>query len=133
MDILKNQDLWNRIAGFPLDDPSSLFPYSKKLATEQNWTEDLALRVIAEYKKFLYLAIAEPDGASPSPIVDEAWHLHITYTEGYADFCTAVAGRFIHHHPSKGGAEEKERHKKWYAQSLDNYAKHFDYKPQSII
>ena len=133
MDILKNQDLWNRIAAFPLDDPNSLYSFSKKLTAEQHWTEDFCLRTVAEYKKFLYLALAEPDGASPSPIVDEAWHLHITYTEGYANFCRAIAGRFLHHHPSKGGAGEKERHEKWYARTLNNYVKHFGYAPPRDI
>ena len=133
MDILKNQDLWNRIAAFPLDNPNSLYPFSKKLTAEQHWTEDFCLRTVAEYKKFLYLALVEPDGASPSPIVDEAWHLHITYTEGYANFCIAIAGRFLHHHPSKGGAGEKERHEKWYAQTLNNYVKHFGYEPPRDI
>lgn len=36
---------------------------------------------------------------APSPEVDEAWHQLILFTEDYAKYCAAVAGRFIHHLP----------------------------------
>ena len=104
-------ELWHKIATFKLDDPISEFPFSKKLAQENKWTEDFALRVIAEYKKFVFLCATLPDGASPSPIVDEAWHLHLTYTQNYwNDFCPNVLGFQLHHHPSKGGKNEAQKH-----------------------
>ena len=133
MEILKNLELWQRIAAFPLDDPNSAHPFSKKLMTEQRWSENDTLRVIAEYKKFIYLAIVEPNGASPSKDVDDVWHLHITYTEGYAQFCQATAGRFLHHHPSKGGETEHLRHKTWATDTLQNYYKHFGYAPPKDV
>ena len=133
MEILKNLELWQRIAAFPLDDPNSTHPFSKKLRDEQKWSENDTLRVIAEYKKFIYLAIVEPNGASPSRDVDEVWHLHITYTEGYARFCDATAGRFLHHHPSKGGETEHLRHKNWANDTLQNYYKHFGYTPPNDV
>ena len=133
MEILKHLELWQRIAAFPLNHPNSAHPFLKKLMTEQTWSENKALRTIAEYKKFIYLAIVEPNGASPSKAVDEVWHLHITYTEGYAQFCETTAGRFLHHHPSKGGEAEYLRHKTWASDTLENYEKHFGYAPPSDI
>jgi hypothetical protein len=34
-----------------------------------------------------------------SPKVDTIWHTHILFTKEYANFCTTVFGRFIHHTP----------------------------------
>lgn len=125
----KHIDLWQKIAFFNLDDPNATLSFSKKLASEQKWTHDDTQRAIAEYKKFIFLAIVEPKGASPSHKVDEVWHLHITYTENYAAFCQSVLGRFLHHQPSKGGSTELHKHNAWYDDTLKAYCKHFETPP----
>ena len=38
--VLKNVNLWERIQGFSLDAENSTFPFSKKLAKEENWSLD---------------------------------------------------------------------------------------------
>ena len=127
-------ELWQKIATFKLDDPIAEFPFSKKLAQENKWTEDFALRVIAEYKKFVFLCATLPDGASPSPIVDEAWHLHLTYTQNYwNDFCPNILGFQLHHHPSKGGKNEAQKHNDWYRTTLENYIHIFEEIPPTDI
>jgi hypothetical protein len=32
-------------------------------------------------------------------VIDEMWHLFITYTVNYAEFCNRMFGRFLHHVP----------------------------------
>lgn len=42
---------------------------------------------------------------SPSPQVDVGWHAFVLHTRDYMEFCTRVAGRFIHHTPTAGAEE----------------------------
>ncbi|MGG7552234.1 hypothetical protein ACQ7CX_16625 [Chryseobacterium arthrosphaerae] len=42
--LLKDESLWNRIQGFSLDAPDADFPFSKKLAKEENWSLDFTRR-----------------------------------------------------------------------------------------
>lgn len=69
--ILQNDPLWKRIQHFSLDHPDADFPFSKKLAKEENWTSSFTAKAIEEYKKFVYLCCTLPNGASPSGIVDK--------------------------------------------------------------
>ena len=81
-------ELWQKIEAFVLDDPYSNFPFSKKLEKENNWSPGFAARAIEEYRKFIYLCCIAPTGASPSDAVDKVWHLHLTYTQNYwISFC----------------------------------------------
>lgn len=89
--LLKDESLWNRIQGFSLDAPDADFPFSKKLAKEENWSLDFTRRAIEEYKKFVYLCCILPNGASPSKIIDKVWHMHLIYTQSYwEDFCPNI-------------------------------------------
>ena len=125
---------WQRIAAFKLDDPQAARPFSKKLAEENKWTEHDTLRVIAEYKKFVFLCITLPNGASPSPTIDEVWHLHLTYTDSYWNqFCPHVLETPLHHHPSKGGGNETQKHEDWYRQTLIGYIETFGHIPPNDI
>jgi uncharacterized protein (TIGR04222 family) len=129
----ENQNLWLKVARFPLNDPNAAYPFSAKLAHTQGWSEDKTLRVIAEYKKFMFLCMTAPNGASPSQEVDECWHLHLTFTSNYAAFCAETSGKFIHHNPSKGGTTEHHRHIDWYDETLKNYVATFQQLPPSDI
>src|SRR3982750_3468300 len=111
--------LWEGIKNFQIDDPSASIKFSNKLASKNHWSGDYTQRVIEEYKKFIFLSCISPSGAAPSKAVDEAWHLHLTYTYSYWKiFCGQTLGREIHHYPSKGGHSEDERHIDWYQQTL---------------
>lgn len=126
MQTEQQKQLWNRIQQFAIDDPLASVKYSDKLAHHNAWSKEYTVRVIEEYKKFIFLCCVLPQGASPSKPVDEAWHLHLTYTHNYwKEFCNGVLGREIHHYPSKGGPEEKEKHLSWYNSTLDAYQKIF--------
>jgi uncharacterized protein (TIGR04222 family) len=128
------RELWEKIQNFQLDDPTSAFPFSKKLSKENNWATAFTHRAIEEYKKFIFLCCISPTGASPSAIVDEVWHLHLTYTDSYwIMFCKHTLQKDIHHHPSKGGETENEKHINWYENTLQLYEATFDMKPPGDI
>jgi hypothetical protein len=127
-------NLWQKIAHFKLNDPQAARPFSQKLQEENNWSEEKTLRVIGEYKKFLFLCATLPNGASPSPTVDIAWHLHLTYTDSYWNqLCDRTLNFPLHHHPSKGGADERKKHDNWYVNTLIAYIDAFGHIPPDDI
>ncbi|PIF43791.1 hypothetical protein CLU96_0707 [Chryseobacterium sp. 52] len=120
--LLQDDILWSRIQSFSLDASDADFPFSKKLAKEEHWTLDFAQKAIQEYKKFVYLCCILPNGASPSETVDKVWHMHLIYTQNYWDeFCPNILKRKLHHHPSKGGFNEKTKHRDWFSDTLKSY------------
>ncbi len=120
--LLKDESLWSRIQGFSLDASDADFPFSKKLAKEENWSLEFTRKAIEEYKKFVYLCCILPKGASPSEIVDKVWHMHLIYTQNYwEEFCPNILKRALHHHPSKGGGSEKLKHQNWFTDTLKSY------------
>lgn len=124
--VVKDESLWSRIQAFSLDAPGVDFPFSKKLAKEERWSLDFAGKAIEEYKKFVYLCCILPNGASPSEIVDKVWHMHLIYTQNYwEEFCPHILKRALHHHPSKGGYAEKEKHQNWFEDTLVSYRQVF--------
>ncbi|MDI9365665.1 MAG: hypothetical protein QM541_11990 [Flavobacterium sp.] len=128
--IAAHQPLWHKIKNFQFDEPNASFPFSKKLAKEQHWSDGFTQKAIEEYRRFILLCCMLPNGASPSPIVDEVWHLHLTYTTSYWEaFCKQTLKKEIHHYPSKGGNEENIKHKEWYQQTLNLYETIFGEKP----
>src|SRR5262245_38242781 len=97
--------LLHAILHFDIDDSNNNpLPFAARLARENGWSRSYADRVIAEYKRFVYLAVTGTWPVCPSEDVDAAWHLHLTYTRSYWDrFCGKVLGRLLHHDPTKGG------------------------------
>lgn len=101
MNSFNTDPLWLKISSFPLDDPAANFPFSRKLVKENNWDIAFTEGAIHAYKRFMYLCCVLSEGASPSPVIDQVWHLHLLYTKNYwEDFCEKTLGRKIHHHPS---------------------------------
>ncbi|GAB3514318.1 glycine-rich domain-containing protein [Emticicia fontis] len=131
---MKNTELWKKICEFKLDDPDAEIKFSDKLCKEESWSKTLATLVISEYKKFVYLCITQPNGASPSEEIDKVWHLHLTYTDNYwNEFCKKTLGVELHHYPSKGGKSENTRHIKWYDETIVAYIKEFGEIPPASI
>ena len=119
--------LWKNIQSFEFDEPSSTFPFSKKLQQENNWSINFTNQAIEEYRKFIFLCCIAATGASPSDIVDKVWHLHLTYTQNYwISFCKNTLHKDIHHHPSKGGNLEDIKHIDWYNDTLKLYKEVFE-------
>ncbi len=117
------------VLNFKLDDEAADLKFSDRLASENLWNKDYALRCIEEYKSFMLLASKHV--VTPSVQVDEVWHLHMIYTRSYQAF-SEVLGRFIHHGPTKGGYEEESRYLDQYKQTLALYKKTFGDYPEDI-
>ena len=118
--------LWQSIQSFAIDDPTASFPFSTRLARENGWTRGFALRVVDEYKRFVFLAMVADHEVTPSDEVDEAWHLHLTYTHSYWNgLCRDVLGKTLHHVPTRGGSSDAARHHAQYEQSLASYREMF--------
>src|SRR5438034_10748651 len=130
----KHVELLQRLEQFQLDSPEAALPFSARLARENNWSTTRAQRVIAEYKRFAFLAVAAGHPVSPSEDVDQAWHLHLTCSENYWKiFCPKVLGGPLHHQPTKGGSSEREKLGDWYRQTLESYREFFGEEPPHDI
>ncbi len=132
--IINEKALWERIRDFSLDNSESAFPFSARLTRENNWNKAYTQRVIEEYKRFAFLAIAAGHPVTPSVDIDQVWHLHLCYTESYWErFCGEVLKQPLHHGPTKGGRKEKDKFHDWYAKTLASYERFFAEKPPKDI
>lgn len=128
-----HQLLWRRLERLQLDAPGTAQPFTARLAREQGWSLRYAVRVVDEYRRFLFLAKAVGP-ACPSEQVDEAWHLHLCYTRSYwNDLCRDVLGEPLHHQPTKGGPAQLEHHRTMYLATLAAYREQFGSEPPADI
>lgn len=117
-----NDPVWRRLQSYQFDDPDAELTFTERLARENGWKPDYAARVVEEYKRFCYLAIRAGHDVTPSDAVDQAWHLHLTYSSEYWDrFCPEVLGEPLHHGPTKGGGDEALRYWEQYEKTLEAY------------
>jgi hypothetical protein len=127
-------ELWTKLKKFELDDPSSKYSFSDRLARENRWDLHYTLEVIAEYKKFILLMCVADHSLTPSDQVDQCWHLHLLYTRSYwIDLCQNLIGKQIHHGPTKGGNTEKDKFEDWYEKTLGLYVQIFNQQPPTSI
>jgi hypothetical protein len=126
---LTNEELFKKLDDFSLDNPEASFSFSDRLSRENGWTKGFALQVIGEYKKFIYLSVVTGKSLTPSEEVDQAWHLHMIYTQSYwSEMCGDILkGLKLHHGPTKGGQSEKERYDNQYDYTLKVYKDEFGY------
>ncbi len=114
--------------------PTTELSFSQRLARDNGWSRHYASRVIAEYKKFCYLAMTVGHSVTPSDEVDQAWHLHLLYTRSYwEDFCCRVLKRPFHHGPTRGGSDESAKYHDWYEATLVSYQSTFGSPPPADI
>ncbi|MBE9585950.1 hypothetical protein IM792_15965 [Mucilaginibacter sp. JRF] len=126
--------LWDNIRQFQFDDAGVSFKFSDRLARENGWSVQYTHRVITEYRKFIFLCCVSTDGVTPSDPVDQAWHLHLTYTRSYwIDLCQNTLDKQIHHNPTKGGSNEANKFKKYYQSSNYLYKQYFGTEPPADI
>jgi hypothetical protein len=127
------QELYQRICQFNLDTPGVVFPFSHKLSWLCRWSEIYTVRVIQEYKKFLFLAMVADHIVSPPAAIDSAWHLHLLYTHSYWDeFCGELVKKPLHHAPGLGGKQEELKYFHLYELTLQTYQKYFGTPPVDI-
>ena len=72
-----------------------------RLVRLKNWSEERATAGVNAYEQFLKLKAALKDykatKLSPTPLIDEVWHLHVLDTQKYADDCVDFCREIIHH------------------------------------
>lgn len=126
-------ELLNRLEDYTPDEATA-FPFSARLARDNGWSPLYARRVIQEYKRFAFLAVAAGHPVTPSDQVDQAWHLHLLYTASYwKDFCGTVLRKPLHHGPTKGGGRERDKFCDWYNRTLESYRQFFNEEPPTDI
>jgi hypothetical protein len=118
----QSHPVWVALLPYSIGPDGAAFSFAARLARENGWRLAQADRVIIEYKRFCFLAATTGHQVTPSDAVDQAWHLHLTYTRDYWDrFCPDVLGRALHHGPTAGGADEEHRFFDQYARTLASY------------
>jgi hypothetical protein len=126
--------VWALLSPYVIGPEDALFSFAARLARENGWSLTYADRVIGEYKKFCFLAITGETEMTPSDAVDQAWHLHLTYSRDYWErFCPEALGRALHHGPTAGGTEERGRFFEQYAETLKRYEQTFGVAPPADI
>jgi hypothetical protein len=131
---LSDPILWQRLAAFEVSPPEAVFSFTSRLARENRWPLAHAQAVFAEYRRFVYLCVVAGRPLTPSDAVDQAWHLHLTYSRSYwQELCRKVLGRPLHHEPTRGGAAERARFVDSYRATLAAYAREFDQAPPGDI
>lgn len=126
--------LWEKIKLFQFNEPGIDFSFEERLARENGWTKEYTSRVIDEYKKFIFLCCTSETGITPSDPVDQAWHLHLTFTRSYwVDLCKNTLEKEIHHNPTKGGQKEAEKFNNYYTFLFDLYKQKFNAHPPADI
>jgi uncharacterized protein (TIGR04222 family) len=129
----KQQQLYQRICDYELDDQSHEFGFLAHLMGANGWSRTFALRAIEEYRKFVFLALVADHPVTPSDQVDQVWHLHLLCSDAYwNDFCPRVLGRPLHHHPAKGGQAERDRFHEQYRATIRSYRQHFGEPPLDL-
>lgn len=126
--------LRQRLGRYDFDAADSALPFSARLARENGWELQHAYRVIEEYRRFVYLALRAGHPVTPPDAVDQAWHLHLLYTEDYWQrFCPQVLQQELHHMPTSGGDAERAKFRAWYARTLASYQTAFGEAPPEDI
>jgi hypothetical protein len=126
--------LWHRIAAHSIGPDGAALTFAARLARENRWSLAHAEAVIGEYRRFCYLAMTAGHEVTPSDAVDQAWHLHLTYSRDYWQvFCPTVLGADLHHGPTAGGAPERDRYYRQYAATLAAYEATFGAPPPADI
>ncbi|QAY78565.1 hypothetical protein [Sphingosinicella sp. BN140058] len=123
--------LWATLSNFPIGSRPSAF--ERRLADANGWSDAFAVRVIGEYRRFLYLATIASFEVTPSKAVDEAWHLHLEDEDDYhRKLCANLLGRTLRHLPGSGDADEEARFADQYRRTLTLYQEVFGSPPDDI-
>lgn len=124
--------IWSALSHYIIGPQDAALSFAERLARENGWSRTEAERVIEEYKRFCFLAATVDHPVTPSDQVDQAWHLHLTYSRDYWERFCPVLGRQLHHGPTAGGADEQHRYFTQYAETLRSYERVFGSPPADL-
>lgn len=132
--IFPDHPVWAALSSYVIGPEDASLSFSQRLARENGWSAIQTERVLDEYRRFCFLAATSEDELTPSDAVDQAWHLHLTYTRDYwGRFCPKVLRRSLHHGPTAGGNVERSRFFDQYALTLQRYEQVFGVTPPQDI
>lgn len=93
-----------------LVDPGLFDRLTVQVMADNSLDRDTAAKVVEQSLAFLVACALNPGGhLAPSEAVDAGWHAFVLHTHEYAEFCSRVAGRFIHHRPALPGEARPAR------------------------
>lgn len=126
--------LWRSLEEMRIEPEGAALTFVARLARENGWSTAHADAVFEEYRCFLYLAATSGRPVTPSEDVDQAWHLHLSYTRHYWDvLCAQILGRALHHEPTAGGRDEAARYHAQYEATLRLYRGTFGASPPTDV
>lgn len=112
----------------------SYHAFAHKIARKHGWKTGFALRVLNEYKKFIFLGLVSDFQVTPSRIIDVAWHEHILFSKAYREFCEQVIQQPFDHYPELVPMEDQTgRFSAQYLDTLALYKKELDQDPPADI
>jgi hypothetical protein len=112
------RELWRRIELHDFE-PDTPLNFTRRLARDHGWDLDYARAAVDAYRRFCFLAIVSPTPVTPSEVVDEVWHQHLTYSRDYwTVWCAERLQAPLHHDPTPGGPEAQLTYRRQYAETL---------------
>ena len=130
---LDEDDLWLRIRNHKIGSVEVEYSFINRLAFENRWSKSFSLKVLEEYKRFIYLLCRCKHPVTPSVEIDQVWHLHLLYTRDYWDEFVPKLTKVPHHEPTLGGQDETRKFFEYYENTKDSYEKIFDESPPPTI
>jgi hypothetical protein len=133
-DHLVPPSLWQRVVEAFGGADAATKAFADKLARKLGWSTPFALKAVAEYRKFVYLGMVSDFPVTPSKVIDQVWHEHQLFTQGYRSFCSEILGRHFDHHPELIPAEEQlANYQAQYRSTLALYEREFNQDPPPDI
>lgn len=132
-DRTRDHPVWIALAVQSIGPADAALSFTDRLARENGWSPAHGARVVEEYRRFCFLAATATHQVTPSDAVDQAWHLHLTYTRDYWERFCPLLGRPLHHEPTAGGPAEQHRFFDQYADTLLAYEQAFGVAPPADI
>ncbi|MGY4892163.1 UNVERIFIED_CONTAM: TIGR04222 domain-containing membrane protein [Xanthomonas axonopodis] len=123
--------LWQRLQGYRFgQDEAAFAAFVRRVAKQAQCSTEQAQALVEEYRRFCFLACTDTVEVTPSPLVDQVWHTHLTDTrECWQQFCPHVLQTTLHHQPGRGDAGEEARFQAQYRQTLERYRTQFGEPP----
>ena len=130
----RSSGLWRALDAMRIEPEGAALTFAERLARENGWSRAYADAVVHEYKRFLYLGAGAKSPITPSDEVDQAWHLHLTYSRHYwQELCGRILRRKLHHEPTAGGGSEQHRYGTQYEETLERYRTIFGEEPPVAV
>lgn len=131
---MQNRALFETLTTLPLDTSGARPAFLDRLCLTSGWNRPHARRIIAEYRKYLYLCAVYNEQMAPPGDIDQVWQLHLTYTQSYwEELCMKILGRPLHHAPMVQGREARARYYVWYERAQRRYQQEFGEAPPADI